>query len=64
MGHIQGANRHDVILLPERLDDYSAEDTPVRFLDAFVDELDLEQAASNGPCRLLLGDLAMPLAIC
>jgi transposase len=42
MGHIQGANRHDVILFPERLDDYIAEDNPVRFLDAFVDELDLE----------------------
>lgn len=42
MGHIQGANRHEVILFPERLDDYIAEDNPVRFLDAFVDELDLE----------------------
>lgn len=42
MGHIQGANRHDVILFPERLDDYLAEANPVRFLDAFVDELDLE----------------------
>ncbi len=41
MGHIQGANRHDVILFPERLDDDIAEDNPVRFLDAFVDELDL-----------------------
>jgi transposase len=41
MGHIQGANRHDVLLFPERLDDYIAEDNPVRFLDAFVDELDL-----------------------
>ena len=42
MGHIQGANRHEVICFPERLDDYIAEDNPVRFLDAFVDELDLE----------------------
>jgi transposase len=41
MGYIQGANRHEVILFPERLDDYIAEDNPVRFLDAFVDELDL-----------------------
>ena len=41
MGHIHGANRHEVILFPERLDDYIAEDNPVRFLDAFVDELDL-----------------------
>jgi transposase len=41
MGHIRGANRHDVILFPERLDDDIAEDNPVRFLDAFVDELAL-----------------------
>jgi hypothetical protein len=42
MGHIQGANRHDVLRFPERLDDNIAEDNPIRFLDAFVDELDLE----------------------
>jgi transposase len=42
MGHIPGANRHDVIFFPERLDDDIAEDNPVRFLDAFVDALDLE----------------------
>jgi transposase len=41
MGYIYGANRHDVICFPERLDDYIAEDNPVRFIDAFVDELDL-----------------------
>jgi transposase len=41
MGYIHGANRHEVIFFPERLDDYIAEDNPVRFIDAFVDELDL-----------------------
>jgi transposase len=41
MGDIQGANRHEVLLFPEPLDDYLAEDNPVRFLDVFVDELDL-----------------------
>ena len=41
MGHIQGVNRHEFICFPERLDDYIAEDNPVRFIDAFVDELDL-----------------------
>ena len=40
MGHIHGANRHDVLLFPERLDDDIAEDNPVRFLDACVDELE------------------------
>jgi transposase len=41
MSYIYGANRHEVILFPERLDNYIAEDNPVRFIDAFVDELDL-----------------------
>jgi transposase len=42
VGHIQGANCHEVLRFHERLDDYIAEDNPVRFLEAFVDELDLE----------------------
>jgi transposase len=42
MGFIHGVNRHEEILCPERLDDYIAEDNPVRFIDAFVDTLDLE----------------------
>ena len=42
IGHIHGANRYNVLLFPARLDDYIAEDNPIRFLDAFVDELDLE----------------------
>jgi transposase len=41
MGYIYGANRHEVIVFPERLDNYIAEDNPVRCIDAFVDELDL-----------------------
>jgi transposase len=42
MGHIQGANRHEEIQFPQRLDDDITDDNPVRFIDAFVDELDLE----------------------
>lgn len=42
MGHIQGANRHEEIQFPQRLDDYITDNNPVRFIDAFVDELDLE----------------------
>jgi transposase len=41
MGFIHGANRHEEILFPERLDDYLAAEHPVRFLDAFVDHLNL-----------------------
>jgi transposase len=37
---IEGVDRSQVTLLPECLDDYIAEDNPVRVVDAFVDELD------------------------
>ena len=38
---IEGANRDQGTLFPERLDDFVAEDNPVRVIDVFVDELDL-----------------------
>jgi len=41
MGFIHGADRHEAILFPERLDDYIAAENPIRFLDVFVDHLDL-----------------------
>jgi len=40
-GFIEGENRSQATLFPERLDDYIAEDSPVRVIDVFVDELDL-----------------------
>jgi transposase len=42
MDHIQRPNFPEMILFPERLDNYIAEDNPVRFLAAVVDELDLK----------------------
>ena len=41
MNHRRGLDRHQTLLLPERLEDYIAADNPVRFLDAFVGALDL-----------------------
>jgi len=38
---IEGAERDQVMLLPECLDDYVGESNPVRVVDAFVDLLDL-----------------------
>lgn len=40
-GFIKGADRSQVTLFPESLDDYVAEESPVRVIDVFVDELDL-----------------------
>ncbi|MGF6267370.1 transposase [Paraburkholderia youngii] len=38
---IEGEDRKQVTLLPECLDDFVAEDNPVRIIEAFVEELDL-----------------------
>jgi len=42
MGHIQGTDRDQMTLFPEALDDYIAQENPVRFIDAFIDSLDLQ----------------------
>ena len=41
MNHRRGLDRHQTLLLPERLEDYIAPDNPVRFLDAFVASLEV-----------------------
>jgi transposase len=41
MSYIRGESREQVYLLPEAIDDYVGADNPVRFLDAFVEQLDL-----------------------
>ncbi len=38
---VEGVDREQGTLFPERLDDYIGEDNPVRVIDVFVDELDL-----------------------
>lgn len=44
MAHLTGHNRSQTLLLPECLDDYVAAENPVRFIEAFVDSLDLAAA--------------------
>ncbi|MGH7418873.1 MAG: IS1182 family transposase, partial [Candidatus Rokuibacteriota bacterium] len=41
MAYIAGPDRTQAVLLPEVLDDYVTADNPVRFLEAFVAQLDL-----------------------
>ena len=36
---VEGEDRTQVTLFPECLDDFIAEDNPVRVIDAFIDEL-------------------------
>jgi transposase len=44
MTHISGHDRSQLFLLPESVDDYVSADNPVRFIEAFVDELNLAAA--------------------
>src|SRR6266853_127889 len=47
MDYIRGANRNQVILFPESVEDYITEDNPVRFIDAFVSGLELAKLGFN-----------------
>src|SRR5512135_1411518 len=44
MQHIQGGDRNQTLLLPAAVDDYVGPENPVRFIEAFVDKCDLQQA--------------------
>ena len=64
MHHKTGTPREQVTLLPEAIEDYIAENNPVRFIDAFVDKLDLHslgfvktQLAETGRPPYQPGDL-------
>lgn len=53
---VEGADRSQSVLFPERLEDYVGEDNPVRVVDAFVEHLDLttlgfERAAAQATGR-------------
>lgn len=41
--YVEGDDRRQAILLPDVLDEYVDENNPVRFIDAFVDSLDLKK---------------------
>ena len=40
-GFIEGEDRHQATLFPESLDEYIAEDSAVRVIDVFIDDLDI-----------------------
>ena len=41
--HVTGHHRNQSVLFPSKLDDYVDKENPVRFIDAFVDSLNLEK---------------------
>jgi len=52
---IEGEDRHQVSLMPECLDDYIAQDNPVRVIEAFVGELDLVELGFEGATPAVTG---------
>src|SRR6266851_4999572 len=47
-GFVEGVDRGQSTLFPAQLDDYVAEDNPVRAVDVFVDGLDLDKLGFVG----------------
>ena len=45
--YIEGEDRPQATLFPGRLDDYIAEDSAVRVVDVFIDDLDLSGLGFN-----------------
>lgn len=52
---IEGDDRQQVTLLPKCLDDFIDENNPVRVVDAFVEELDLQALDLKAYSRQRLG---------
>ena len=48
-GFIEGVQRSQTSLFPDRLDDWIGEDDLVRVVDLFVDELDVAGLGSTAP---------------
>jgi transposase len=55
---VQGDNRTQSFLLPEALDDYVTDTSPVRVVDVFVDDLDLHKLGFKGVEPALTGRLS------
>ncbi len=48
MSYVEGESREQRVLFPEVLDEYISEDNIVRFIDAFVDGLGIEELGFEG----------------
>lgn len=54
-GFLHGVSREQRVLLPDSIDDYVPENSPVRFIDAFVDKLDLKKCKFTSPVAAQAG---------
>jgi len=64
LSFIKGTPRSDVLLFPEAIDDYVSLDNPVRFIEAFVNNLDLKQMGFLGLLLLIQVVLLTRLPTC
>lgn len=55
MGYVKGENRHQITMFPDSLDDYVAEDNPVRVIEAFVMSLDMAALSFERSQASILG---------
>ena len=55
MSYVEGESREQRILFPEILDDYISEDNLVRFIDAFVEGLEMEELGFEGTAPKEIG---------
>ncbi|MGA3061410.1 MAG: IS1182 family transposase [Candidatus Bathyarchaeia archaeon] len=55
--HVNGTHRDQTVLFPNTIDQYVEKENPVRFIDAFVDSLDLEK---HGFKHSVLADTGRP----
>jgi transposase len=52
---VEGADRNQIMLLPESVEDYVGPDNPVRVVDAFVEQLNLREMGFEGTDPLATG---------
>ncbi len=48
MKHIEGIGHNQITIIPDAVEDYFSKEKPVRFLDAFVENLDLAKLGLQG----------------
>ncbi len=56
MGYITGANRNQIILFPDSIDEYIDEGNPVRVIDAYIESLELfDLGFTKAPQKIRVG---------
>ena len=64
MSYIRGESLEQIYLLPETIDDYVGPENPVRFLDVFVEKLDLDGLGFQHATPAETGRPMIPVTCC